>query len=70
MSSNFEKKKLHKENDYQLASGASFTCAKISPKGCMVLAAGDDQNHIILWKLTNTKPKLILEGHDSEPFCM
>jgi len=23
-------------------TGASFTCAKIAPKGCMVLAAGDD----------------------------
>lgn len=51
-------------------TGASFTCAKIAPKGCMVLAAGDDQNNIILWKLTNTKPKIILEGHQTEPSCM
>ena len=62
---NFEKKKLLKENDYQVGSGAEFTCAKISPKSCMVLAACDDQCNIILWKLTNTKPKLILEGQTS-----
>jgi len=67
---NFEKKKLHKENDYQVGTGAEFTCAKISPKGCMILAAGDDQNKIILWKLTNTKPKLILEGHPTHSCCM
>jgi hypothetical protein len=36
----------------------------------MVLAAGDDSNKIILWKLTNTKPKLILDGHPTHACCM
>jgi WD40 repeat protein len=36
----------------------------------MVLAAGDDQNKITLWKLTNTKPRIILEGHQTNPCSM
>ena len=70
MSSNFEKKKLLKENDYQVGSGTNLTCAKISPKKCNVLAAGDDQNNIILWKLTTTKPKKYLTGAKSETYSM
>ena len=70
MHSNSEKKKLLKENDYQVGSGTNLTCAKISPKKCNVLAAGDDQCNIILWKLTSTKPKKYLSGGKSEVHSM
>jgi WD40 repeat protein len=56
---NSEKKKLIKENDYQIGSGANFTCAKIGPVKCNVLAAGDDQSNITVWKLTEVKPRKI-----------
>jgi len=60
-----EKKKLQKENDYQVGSGANFTCAKFGTSSCSILAAGDDLNNMILWRLTNTKPKMTLIGQAS-----
>jgi hypothetical protein len=57
-----EKKKLQKENDYQLGSGSNFTCAQFGSAKWQTLAAGDDQNNVILWRLTNTKPKMTLTG--------
>jgi len=57
-----QKKRLIKENDYLVGSGANFTCAKISPNRCNVLAAGDDQNNIIIWKLTETNPRKRMTG--------
>lgn len=57
-----QRKRLIKENDYLVGSGANFTCAKISPNRCNVLAAGDDQNNIIIWKLTETKPRKQMTG--------
>ena len=57
-----QKKRLTKENDYLVGSGANFTCAKISPNRCNVLAAGDDQNNIIVWKLTETTPRKRMLG--------
>ena len=52
-----------KENDYLVGSGANFTCAKFSPNRCNVLAAGDDQNNIIIWKLTETNPRKKMTGN-------
>ena len=57
-----QRKRLIKENDYLVGSGANFTCAKISPNRCNVIAAGDDQNNIIVWKLTETNPRKRMAG--------
>ena len=54
---NYQKKKLLKENDYQVGSGANFICAKMGPVKCNVLAAGDDGGNITLWKMTEVKPR-------------
>jgi len=67
---NFEKKRLRKLNDYQVASGAKITCAKFGSKNYQILAAGDDQRSITLWKLNKNKPKLTLSGHASEVSCL
>jgi WD40 repeat protein len=60
-----EKKKLSFENDYQLGSGENFTCAKFGGSFCSILAGGDDQNGVWLWRVTNTKPKITLRGQKS-----
>ena len=65
-----EKKKLLKENDYQVGSGAEFTCAKFGTPSCSVLAAGDDLNNVMLWRLTNTKPKMTLTGQTTSSSVM
>lgn len=65
-----EKKKLLKENDYQIGSGVNFTCAKFGTSSCSILAAGDDSKNITLWRLTNTKPKLTLSGLQSQPVVL
>ena len=57
-----QRKRLIKENDYLVGSGANFTCAKFCPNRCNVLAAGDDQNNLIIWKLTETNPRKKMEG--------
>ena len=57
-----QKKRLIKESDYLVGSGANFTCAKFSPVRCNILAAGDDQNNIIIWKLTETTPRKTMQG--------
>ena len=46
MHSNSEKKKLLKENDYQVGSGTNLTCAKISPK-CLKLAMENISDHFL-----------------------
>jgi hypothetical protein len=56
-----EKKKLQWENDYQVGSGANFTCAKLGHNG-NVLAGADDSNLVTLWRVTNNKPKVALSG--------
>ena len=33
---------------------------------CNILAGGDDQKNIILWRLTNTAPKMTLTGQSTE----
>jgi WD40 repeat protein len=45
-----------------VGSGANFTCAKFCPNRCNTLAAGDDQNNVIIWKLTETKPRRTMTG--------
>jgi WD40 repeat protein len=60
-----EKKKLLWENDYQVGSGASFTCAKFGQSGGSILAGASDQNDVLLWRVTNNKPKLTLQGQKS-----
>ena len=62
---NFEKKKLQKENNYSVGSGDNITCARLGFQNYQILAAGDDQKNIKLWKITKTKPKLTLPNHSS-----
>ena len=38
----FEKKKLQKENNYSVGSGAEITCARLGFQNYQILAAGDD----------------------------
>jgi hypothetical protein len=52
---------LQWENDYQVGSGAIFTCA-IFRNDCELLAGADDQSNVIVWKVTNNKPKITLVG--------
>ena len=33
---------------------------------CQLIATGDDQKNIMLWRLTNTKPRASLVGQSSE----
>jgi hypothetical protein len=56
-----ERKKVTFENEYQVGSGANFTCSTFG-HDCTVLAGADDTNRLICWKLTNTKPKVELSG--------
>lgn len=65
-----EKKKLTWENDYQIGSGANFTCAKFGTAGGSILAGGDDQNTVLLWRVTNNKPKVTLVGQQSHSTVM
>jgi len=65
-----EKKKMNRENDYQVGSGAKFTCSKFGGPSVNILAAGDDQRNVLLWKLTDTKPKMILTGQSSESYSL
>lgn len=56
----FEKKKrLQKENNYSVGSGGEITCARLGFENYQILAAGDDQKNVIVWKITNTKPRLV-----------
>ena len=57
-----DKKKLQWENDYQVGSGAKFTCGKFGQSGGSILAGADDLNNVLLWRVTNNKPKLTLVG--------
>lgn len=43
--------------------GAKLTCAKFGASNYSIIAAGDDQKNITLWKLNKTSPKLTLPGH-------
>eukprot|EP00347_Sterkiella_histriomuscorum_P009360 403341515 len=61
----FEKKRLTKQNDYQVTSGAKITCAKFGGQNYQLLAAGDDQRNINLWKLSKNLPKLVINGHST-----
>lgn len=45
-----------------MGSGANFTCAKFTPNRCSLLAAGDDQSKIHVWKITETKPRRQMQG--------
>ena len=65
-----EKKKLTKENDYQVGSGASFTCAAFGSEKWQLIAAGDDQNNIMMWRVTKVKPKMILTGQSKPAQCL
>jgi WD40 repeat protein len=56
-----DRKKMQWENDYQVGSGAKFTCAKFT-NDCHYLSGGDDQSNLVLWKVTNNKPKFTLSG--------
>lgn len=70
MQNNFEKKKLQKENNYSVGSGAEITCARLGFESYQILAAGDDQKNAIIWKITKTKPKLTLPNHSSNVCCI
>ena len=65
-----EKKQVKWEGDYQVGSGANFTCAKIAPKSCNLFATGDDQNNLIFWRLQTRKPKLTLTGQKTPANCL
>jgi hypothetical protein len=60
-------KQLTKESDYQVESGTNILCSKLGGKGCNILATGDDQNNVILWRLTIPKPKFTFGGLKSNP---
>ena len=53
------KQLVTKQNDYQVSSGAKITCAKFGAQNYQLLAAGDDQKNINLWKLSKNLPKLV-----------
>jgi hypothetical protein len=59
-----ERKKVQWESDYQIGSGAQFTCAKFSNDG-HYLGGADDSNNVVLWKVTNNRPKMTLVGQKS-----
>ena len=67
---NFDKKILKKENNYSVGSGAEITCARLGFENYQFLAAGDDQQNLIIWKITRTKPKLTLDKHSSNASCI
>jgi hypothetical protein len=47
---NDNKKKLKKQNDYQVGSGITLTCSKIGGnQNTVLMAAGDDHFKITLW---------------------
>lgn len=48
-----------KQNDYQVQSGAKITCAKFGGSNFQLIAAGDDQKNVYLWKLSKNLPKLV-----------
>ena len=50
---------VQKENNYSVGSGAEITCARLGFQNYQILAAGDDQKHVIIWKITRAKPKLV-----------
>jgi WD40 repeat protein len=54
-----------KQNDYQVQSGARITCAKFGSVNYQLMAAGDDQKNVYLWKLNKTLPKMVLSGHQT-----
>ena len=62
---NLEKKKLQKENNYSVGSGAVITTARLGFENYQILAAADDQKNLIVWKITKTKPKLTFGTHTS-----
>ncbi len=54
---------MTKQSDYQVQSGAKITCAKFGAENYQLMAAGDDQRNVYLWKLNKSLPKLVLNGH-------
>ena len=50
---------VQKENNYSVGSGAEITCARLGFENYQILAAGDDQKNVIVWKITRTKPRLV-----------
>ena len=50
---------MQKENNYSVGSGAEITCARLGFENYQILAAGDDQKNVIVWKITRTKPRLV-----------
>ena len=50
---------VQKENNYSIGSGGDITCARLGFDNYQILAAGDDQKNVIVWKITNTKPRLV-----------
>ena len=65
-----EKKQLKWEGDYQIGSGATFTCAKIASRTCNLFAAADDQCNLIFWRIQQKKPKLTLTGQKTYASCL
>jgi len=51
-----------KQNDYQIQSGAKITCAKFGGQNYQLMAAGDDQKNIYLWKLSKNLHKFVSKG--------
>ena len=62
-------KKLQFENDYQTQMGTQVKCT-ILDTGLNVLAGAEDQNNILLWRLTNKTPKMTLSGQQSASSSM
>lgn len=56
-----ERKITAKENDYQINTGVAFTSAAFG-HDCQILSGADDQNRLLIWRVTNTKPKIELTG--------
>ena len=54
-----------KQQDYQVQSGAKITCAKFGAENFQLMAAGDDQKCVSLWKLNKSLPKFVLSGHQT-----
>jgi hypothetical protein len=47
-----------------VTSGAKITSAKFGGANYQLLAAGDDQRSINLWKLSKSLPKLVCNSFD------
>lgn len=56
---------MTKQSDYQVQSGAKITCAKFGAQNFQLMATGDDQKNIYVWKLNKSLPKLSLTGHQT-----